>query len=67
MACEDLRNLNDWEINEFDSLLTSMCSISLDKNYDQPVSSFSSIRNFIVGSFYRHLAKDESTRNNFLF
>lgn len=62
-----LRNLNDWKINEYESLLSSLSSVFLNENYDQPVWSLSSTRILMVSSFHRHLITKEPILNSFLF
>lgn len=32
---EVMRNLNEWKVNDYESLLSSLCYVSLNENYDQ--------------------------------
>lgn len=61
-----MRYLDDWEINEYESLLSCLCFVSLNEDYDQPFWTPSSTGNFRATSFYWYLTKEEAKESNFL-
>lgn len=62
-----LRSLNDWEINEYENLLSTLSLITLDGSNNQPFWSLTSTEVFLVKSFYKYLTKQECSGLSFPF
>lgn len=48
---EVLRNLNDWKINEYEVLLSTLMLISLNKDYDQSLWTLNAIEKLTFGPY----------------
>lgn len=62
-----LTKLKNWEINEYENLLSTLSLMWLDCSNDQPVWSLINTWSFSVRSFYKYLAKYENTSTRFPF
>lgn len=62
-----LKNLNDWEISEYENLVGTLSIILLDGINDQPRRSLTNTGSFSVKSFYKHLTKQEDDGTKFPF
>lgn len=64
---EVTQDLNDWKMDEYESLLRSLTLVLLKEDDDQPVWTLSANGKFIVRTFYKYLTKRETVEGNFLF
>lgn len=53
-----LRNLNDWDVYDYESLLGSLASLALVESDNQSIWTLNPNRSFSVGSFYKYLVKN---------
>lgn len=53
-----IRNLNDWEINEYETLLHLLSLVNLSSNNDQTVCKLNKKGQFISKSYYNHLVRN---------
>lgn len=60
-----LRNLNNWETEEYEPLLNILYSISLNEDQVQPLWTPISMGQFTMGSFYKPLTKRKNDEENF--
>lgn len=64
---ELIRNFNDWEITEYESLLTLLSPSYLSESNDQSVWSLNAVGTFTVKFlFYNYLVKNDSIELSFL-
>lgn len=64
---ELIRNLNDREIIEYESLLSSISTVYMNESNDQPVWSLSAEITYMVKFFYNYLAKNDFTEIRFTY
>lgn len=60
------RNLNDWEVAEFEDLMSTLESVQLLNNDDQMVWNLEKIGIFSVTSYYKFLTDMGAGRQKFL-
>lgn len=57
---EVLRNLNNWKVYNYESLLSSLFSVLLDESSDQSIWTLNPNGSFSVELFYKFLVKNNS-------
>lgn len=56
---EVLRNLNDWKVCEYESLLDVLSLVVLVKSEDQLIWTLNLSESSSMGSFHKHLTKND--------
>lgn len=56
MAVYVFRNLQDWQVNEYEDLLELLANARLNNNSDKLIWDLKKNGKFSVSSFYKHLA-----------
>lgn len=65
-AVDVSRNLQDWEVNEYEDLLQLLANVRLNNNSDKLIWDLKKNGKFSVNSFYKHLA-GHNKNGSFIF